>query len=311
MSITANLPSNSVRRDDGGARRRRITRKSVSLFILLTFSVIYVGPILMLVFASFKSLPEFFKDPTWLPDNLEWSNYSEAWSLANFPGYMLNSVLYTVVATFLFVTMSVFVAFPIARGYVKGSKALLTLYVVALFLPPALIPQFQLILNIGGWPIIGDFISNVWFEGSEAQGLFNTRTGYILLFLMNPIGLIILVNYIKSIPRELDESAAVDGCGYGRFVFTILMPLIRPAIATVTVIHAIGIWNELILATIYLTDENTYPITRGLIVFEGVYGSDWPKLAAAVLMLMVPMLALYMFLQRYIISGLTSGAIKG
>ena len=89
------------------------------------------------------------------------------------------------------------------------------------------------------------------------------------------------------------------------------MPLIRPAIATVTVIHAIGIWNELILATIYLTDENTYPITRGLIVFEGVYGSDWPKLAAAVLMLMIPMLALYMFLQRYIISGLTSGAIKG
>ena len=83
------------------------------------------------------------------------------------------------------------------------------------------------------------------------------------------------------------------------------------AIATVTVIHAIGIWNELILATIYLTDENTYPITRGLIVFEGVYGSDWPKLAAAVLMLMMPMLALYMFLQRYIISGLTSGAIKG
>ena len=114
-------------------RRRRITRKSVSMFILLTFTVIYVGPILMLVFASFKSLPEFFKDPTWLPDNLEWSNYTEAWSLANFPGYMLNSVLYTVIATFLFVTMSVFVAFPIARGYVKGSKALLTLYVVALF----------------------------------------------------------------------------------------------------------------------------------------------------------------------------------
>lgn len=311
MSILTAPATDPVRRDDAGARRRRITRKTVSYTILVLFAVFYVGPILMLVFASFKSLPEFFRDPTWLPDGLAWSNYSEAWSLANFPGYLLNSVLYTVIATTLFVIMSVFVAFPIARGYVKGSKALLTLYIVALFLPPALIPQFQLILNIGGWPVIGDFISNVWFEGSEAQGLFNTRTGYIILFLMNPIGLIILVNYIKSIPRELDESAAVDGCGYMRFVFSILMPLIRPAIATVTVIHAIGIWNELILATIYLTDEDTYPITRGLIVFEGVYGSDWPKLAAAVLMLMLPMLVLYMFLQRYIISGLTSGAIKG
>ena len=76
-------------------------------------------------------------------------------------------------------------------------------------------------------------------------------------------------------------------------------------------LHAIGIWNELILATIYLTNDDLYPITRGLIVFEGVYGSDWPALAAAVLMLMLPMLVLFMFLQRYIISGLTSGAVKG
>jgi raffinose/stachyose/melibiose transport system permease protein len=298
-----------VRSDDAGARRRRVQRKVASYAVLGLFALIYVGPILMLVFASLKTLPDFFANPTGLPENLEWSNYSEAWNLANFPGYMLNSLIYTVVATVLFVIMSVFVAFPIARGYVKGAGALLTLYVVALFLPPALIPQFQLILNVGGWPIIGEIIP--FLGGSEEQGLFNTRSGYILLFLMNPIGLIILVNYIKSIPRELDESAAVDGCGYVRFVFTILMPLIRPAIATVTVIHAIGIWNELILATIYLTNDDYYPITRGLIVFEGVYGSDWPKLAAAVLMLMAPMLILFLFLQRYIISGLTSGAVKG
>lgn len=276
--------------DDRGAGRRRVRRKVASYAILLLFAAFYIGPILMLVSASLKSLPQFFKDPTGFPDELRFSNFSEAWDLANFPKYMLNSLIYTTVATALFVIMSVFVAFPIARGYVKGSKALLTLYVVALFLPPALIPQFQLILNLG---------------------LFNTRAGYILLFLINPIGLIILVNYIKSIPRELDESAAVDGCGYVRFVFSILMPLIKPAIATVTVIHAIGIWNELILATVYLTNDDLYPITRGLIVFEGVYGSDWPKLAAAVLMLMVPMLVLFMFLQRYIISGLTSGAVKG
>ena len=131
-----------------------------------------------------------------------------------------------------------------------------TLFLIALFLPPAMIPQFQLILNLG---------------------MFNTRQGYILLFLINPIALIIMVNYIKSIPRELDESAAVDGCSYTRFVWSILIPLIRPAIATVTVIHAINIWNELILANVYLTNEDLFPITKGLIVFEGVYGSDWPN----------------------------------
>jgi raffinose/stachyose/melibiose transport system permease protein len=264
--------------------------KVVSYAILLVFSILYIGPLFMIVNASFKSLSEFFRDPISPVTSLSFDNYTKAWDLANFPRYMLNSAFYTAIATTVFVLTSVFVAFPIARGIVKGGGALLTLYVVALFLPPALIPQFQLILNLG---------------------LYNSRSGYILLFLVNAIGMIILVNYIKSIPTELDESAAVDGCGYFRFVWSVVLPLIRPAVATVTVLHAIGIWNELILPTIYLTDANLYPITRGLIVFEGQYGSDWPALAAAVLMLMLPMLILFMVLQRYIIGGLTSGAVKG
>ena len=103
----------------------------------------------------------------------------------------------------------------------------------------------------------------------------------------------------------------MDGCGYIRFILQIILPLIRPAVATVVVLHAIGIWNELILPTIYLTNDDLYPVTRGLIVFEGVYGSNWPALAAAVLMLMLPMLILYVFLQRYIIAGLTEGSVKG
>ena len=261
-----------------------------SYVILLAFAVVYVGPLLMLVNTSFKTLPEFFKNATGLPSGLNFGNFVEAWTKANFPSYLLNSAIYTAVATAIFVLTSVFVAFPIARGYFKGSKLVYTLYIIALFLPPALIPQFQLILHLG---------------------LYNTRIGYILLFLINPIGIIILVNYIKSVPRELDESAAMDGCGYIRFVLQIILPLIRPAVATVIVLHAIGIWNELILPTIYLTNQRLYPVTRGLIVFEGVYGSNWPALAAAVLMLMLPMLVLFMFLQRYIIAGLTEGSVKG
>jgi raffinose/stachyose/melibiose transport system permease protein len=142
-------------------------------------------------------------------------------------------------------------------------------------------------------------------------GLYNNPVGYILFFLINPIGIIILVGYIRTLPKELDESAAMDGCGYFRFVWQIVIPLARPAIATVVVMHAIGIWNELILPTIYLTSKEYYPVTRGLIVFEGVYGSNWPALAAAVLILTLPMLILFLVLQRYIISGLTAGAVKG
>ncbi len=261
-----------------------------SYSVLVLLAIIYLGPLLMLVNTSLKTMPSFMKDATSLATELNFQNFAEAWSKANFPRYLLNSLIYTVSATAIYILTAVFVAFPIARGYIKYSGVVLTLFVIALFLPPALIPQFQLILNLG---------------------LYNNPIGYIVLFLVNPIGIVILVNYMKTLPKELDEAAALDGCGYFRFVWSTVIPLSMPAIATITVLHAIGIWNELIMPTIYLTNKNYYPITRGLIVFQGVYGSDWPTLAAAVLMLTFPMLILFLFLQRFIISGLTQGAVKG
>jgi raffinose/stachyose/melibiose transport system permease protein len=224
-----------------------------SYAILLIFAVIYLGPLLMLLSTSLKTMPDFMKNATALPATLNFQNYVDAWEKANFPRYLTNTIIYTVSATIIYVVTGVFVAFPIARGYVKGAGFLLTLYVIALFLPVALIPQFQLMLSLG---------------------LYNNPVGYIMLFLVNPIGIVILVNYFKTLPVELDEAAAMDGCGYLRFVATVILPLSRPAIATVAVLHAIGIWNELILPTIYLTNKDYYPITRGMIVFQGVYGSD-------------------------------------
>lgn len=261
-----------------------------SYAFLMVLAALYLGPLLMLVNTSLKTMPTFMKDATAPATEFHVENFSEAWEKANFPKYLLNSLLYTAAATSIYIITAIFVAFPIARGYIKHSGWLLTLFVIALFLPPALIPQFQLILKLG---------------------LYNTPIGYILLFLVNPVGIVILVNYIKTLPRELDEAAALDGCGYFQFIWSIVIPLTKPAIATVTVLHAIGIWNEIVAPTIYLTSKEYYPITRGLIVFQGVYGSDWPTLAAAVLMLTFPMLILFLFLQRYIISGLTAGSVKG
>jgi raffinose/stachyose/melibiose transport system permease protein len=275
----------------GEIRRKRVNwGKVTSYLVLIFFAIIYAGPLLMLVNTAFKTLPSFMKDAVSITDSLNFQNFTEAWSRANFSRYLTNTLLYTVSATVIYIITAVFVAFPIARGYVKHANWILTMFVIALFLPPALIPQFQLMLSLG---------------------LYNNPVGYVLLFLTNPIGIVILVNYIKSVPKELDEAAALDGCGYFRFVISVVFPLIQPAIATVAVLHAIGIWNELILPTIYLTSQEYYPITRGMIVFQGVYGSNWPTLAAAVLIMMLPMLAIFLLLQRYIISGLTQGAVKG
>lgn len=261
-----------------------------SYALLIFFAILYLGPLLMLVNTALKTLPEFMKNATSPASSLHWQNFVDAWNKANFPRYLTNTLIYTISATAIYVITAVFVAFPISRGYVKGSKWLFLLFVIALFLPVALIPQFQLMLGLG---------------------LYNNPIGYIMLFLVNPIGIVILINYIKTLPKELDEAAAVDGCGYLRFVATVILPLIQPAVATVAVLHAIGIWNELILPTIYLTNKNYYPITRGMIVFQGVYGSNWPTLAAAVLIMTLPMVIIFLALQRYIVSGLTQGAVKG
>jgi raffinose/stachyose/melibiose transport system permease protein len=264
--------------------------KVLSYAVLIIFAIIYAGPLLMLVNTSLKTLPEFMKSATSLVTSFKFDNFVDAWEKANFPRYLTNTILYTVSATLVYIVTAIFLAFPVSRGYIKGAKFIVLMFVVALFLPPALIPQFQLMLRLG---------------------LYNNPVGYILLFTINPIGFTILVNYIKTIPIELDEAAAMDGCGYFRYVTQILFPLIRPAVATVAVLHAIGIWNELILPTIYLTNQDYYPITRGMIVFTGVYGSNWPTLAAAVLIMTAPMLLIFLLMQRYIISGLTQGAVKG
>ncbi len=275
----------------GEIRKKRLPwGKIFAYLVLFFFAILYAGPLLMLVNTAFKTLPSFMKDAVSITDSFNFQNFTDAWNKANFPRYLTNTLIYTISATVIYIVTAVFIAFPIARGYVKHANWILTIFVIALFLPPALIPQFQLMLSLG---------------------LYNNPVGYILLFLTNPIGIVILVNYIKSVPIELDEAAALDGCGYFRFVISVVFPLIQPAIATVAVLHAIGIWNELILPTIYLTNQDYYPITRGMIVFQGVYGSNWPTLAAAVLIMMMPMLVIFLLLQRYIISGLTQGAVKG
>lgn len=290
-TMTPNSPSAGTLGADVAVRRRRIDPGRMAAYaFLVVLAIIYIAPMAMLVLTSLKTLPEFTKNAVSLPTSFAFDNFVEAWNKANFPRYLLNTVIYTVSSAVIFVVTGTFLSVAIARRFVRGGGMIFTLFLIALFLPPALIPQFQLILRLG---------------------LYNNPIGYIMLFLVNPIGIVILVNYIRTIPVELDEAAAIEGCGYLRYVLQIVLPLAKPAIATVAVLHAIGVWNELVLATIYLTKSDYYPITRGLIVFNGVYGNNWPVLAAAVLMIAAPMAVFFVFMQRYIIGGVTAGAVKG
>ncbi len=293
MTATTNQTSSttrSVSQKPPESRKPLDWARVGSYVVLLLLTVVYLGPLLMLLNTSFLTPAEFNKSPMTLPSSFGLDNFFEAWDKASFAQYLLNSILYVVISTTVFVVTGTFLSVAIARRFVRGGGLMFTLFLIALFLPPALIPQFQLILRLG---------------------LFNNPIGYVMLFVVNPIGIVILVNYIRTIPVELDEAAAIEGTGYVRYVFQIIMPLAKPAIATVAVLHSIGVWNELILPTIYLTSQEYYPVTRGLIVFQGVYGNNWPLLAAGVLMIALPMVVFFIFMQRFIIGGVTAGAVKG
>jgi raffinose/stachyose/melibiose transport system permease protein len=280
------------RRTMDPARRRAVTGQRALLYGIAIAAVgAYVFPLLFLLNTALKTSEEFVADPVGVTQSFAIGNFAEAWEAGNFGSYFFNSLLYTLVAGVISTVAALLLAFPVARGYLRGSRSFWpAFFVVSLFLPNALTAQFQLMLELG---------------------LYGSRLGYILLQGAGlGIGPLLIMGYMRSIPRELDEAAAIDGCGYFRYLMTFVVPLARPVIITVFVLQCIGTWNDIILATIYLADPAKYPVTVGLFAFKGQYSNDWALLAAAVMLVAVPLILLYAFVQKYIIAGVTDGALK-
>jgi raffinose/stachyose/melibiose transport system permease protein len=271
--------------------RRRAAARLASYTVALLALLAYILPLLYLVNSSLKTQPDFLRAANSLTTHPHPYNFVTAWREAAFSTLVGNSLLYTLVSASAGTLLSLFLAFPIARGYVRFQGLWYRLFLVSLFLPLAITTQFQLLLDIN-------------IEG--------TRLGYILLMTANfGVGPFLMTNYLKSVPRELDEAAAVDGMGYFRYVLRIVAPIAKPVIITAFIFQAIGVWNDIINATIYLNSPNLQPITRGLLTFSGQYSSDVPLLSAAILTAALPLLALYILAQRYFVPGALSGSFKG
>jgi len=281
-----------ARRGRRGAPKRfkRFLFYSAAYAVVIVVVLLYVFPLLLLVNASLKTPIGFILDPTGLSKTFHWQNYVNAWQQGDFGTTVLNSLLYTVVSSIISTVLSILLVFPVARGYVRGSRFWYALFVISLFLPSALIPQFQLILNMG---------------------LYDTQIGYILLNAATlGVGPFLVIGYLRSIPKDLDEAAVIDGCGYFRYVFTIVTPLIKPVLVTAFLLHAITVWNDIIGPTIYLSNPQYAPVTLGLFSFYGQYGNEWAELSAATLIVAVPLIVMYVLLQRYFVEGAIAGALK-
>jgi raffinose/stachyose/melibiose transport system permease protein len=285
------VESEAVSADEPVGRRRPPLGR-VTLYVLMgAVLLIYLYPLLFLLSTALKSNKEFVTNPTGIVTHPQLGNFATAWQKGNFGAYVLNSVIYTFAAAGIGTLISLAVGFPVSRGYLKHTRLWNGLFAAMLFLPNTLVTVFQLALRLH---------------------LYDTRLGYILIMASGVgVGPLLVVGYVKSVPRELDEAAALDGISYVRYLFLFLPALLKPVLSTVFILQAIGVWNDIILATILLPDQNKSPVTLGLFAFKGTYTSEWSLLAAATLIVAAPLLVVYVFLQRYLVASVVSGAVKG
>ena len=271
--------------------RKRKTHILANIF-LMAVMVLMLYPLLQIVNIALKTNQEFLSEPNQIVRNPQWGNFIEAWQSAEMGIYFFNSFIYAFLVAIGVVIIASMAAFPISRAHVKGSNVLYILFLSALFLPGGLVPLLFLM---------------------KYFGFMNTYHGFIIMKIGGGLSVAIFIFYgfVKGIPRELDEAAAMDGCGYFRYVFTIVMPLMKPAIMTVGMLIVIAVWNDFIGPYIFLTDKEYRPLTAGLYMFMGQYSVNWTILAAGILIVATPLIVTFALLQKYIISGITSGSVKG
>ncbi|MFE4330734.1 carbohydrate ABC transporter permease [Streptomyces sp. NPDC056831] len=262
----------------------------VNLLCFAIAAVLFALPLVYMLLQAFKTYTGFLQNPTGMPDPWTTESFSTAWSQGDFGRQMINSLIYAVIPDTVTLILGVFLAFPISRGYFKRSNLLYTFFIFSGFLPGGLIPLFI---------------------EARSLHLYNNMAGYLILTSLSGAGFFFFVGYIKGIPREIDEAAALDGCGYVRFIFTIIMPQMKPALATFAIFGFVHAWNNLILPLVMLSDAALWPVTRGLYSFFGEYTQNWPLIAAGTFIVAAPILLLFVLLQRHLVEGVAGGAAFG
>jgi raffinose/stachyose/melibiose transport system permease protein len=257
---------------------------------IAVMTIFFILPIAYLLNVTQLSSMDFMMNPAAMAKSLTFKNFALVFEKEPMFKYFLNSLYYVVSANVITILVTVPTAFVIARKYIKYSNALYILFLAGIFLPDPLVPQFKLILS---------------------AGLYNTPFGYILLRINPGVTMLLLVGYFKTIPKEFEEAAGLEGCGTWRYIFRFVFPLGKPVIVTSCILFSIQVWNDIIGQSIFLTSPKHYPIIRALFSFQGVYGTNWPPLAAATFIVVAPLLALYIYFQKHIVDGIVSGGVKG
>ncbi|AZZ95278.1 ABC transporter permease subunit [Hahella sp. KA22] len=263
--------------------------------VLLTYTVIALFPILVILINSFKTRKAIFNDPLGLPDASSFTlvGFEEVLARSSFDVFFFNSLIVTVLSLFFVLLFGAMAAWALTEYRFRGA-----LFIAALFAMGIMIP-----IRLGTVSILQLMVD---------LDLVNTRTSLVLVYIAQglPLAVYILSEFIRTIPKELKEAARCDNVSEYKIFFQIVLPLIRPAMATVAVFTMIPIWNDLWFPLILAPGESTQTITLGVQQFIGQFVTDWNAVLSSLTLAIAPVLVLYLVFSRQLIRGLTAGAVK-
>lgn len=274
--------------------------------VLLLLAICIIVPVGWVFVASVKQNSEFYGNPWTLPKGFYFQNFIDAFEQARMGEFMLNSVIVTVVALLLLLIIALPAAYCLARYKFKGSKFLNIMFMAGLFINVnyIVVPIFLMFVD-------GDkFLRNIFGDGFLLNNLFMVSLVYAATAL--PFTIYLLSGFFVSIPKDYEEAAFVDGAGYFKTMFSIMMPMARPSIVTVILFNFLSFWNEYIIAMTLLTGESkTLPVGLMQLMQAQQAAANYGRLYAGLVIVMLPTLILYICVQKKLTEGMSLGGLKG
>lgn len=276
------------------------TPKAVKvIFIILKYAVLVFAclaviiPLIVVLFGSLKSHKEFLSSGAFdLPQVIEFENFKTAFVQGNVLRGLLNTAIIIVVSCFGTIVTGTMTAFVVQRFNMVFTRLIKTVFLVA-----ALLPNISMQVTV--------------FQIVHQLGLYNTLAAPIILYIgTDIISIYIFIQFLNNISVSLDESAILDGCSYPRVYWSIILPMLRPAIATVLVIKFVSIYNDFYTANLYMPNDGLEVVSTALYRFIGPYGAKWEIIFAGVIICIIPTLIIFLSMQKSIYSNLVSGSVK-
>lgn len=263
-------------------------------YVALVFAVAQaMWPVVWILFGSVKSRAEFYTNPWGMPRSWQFSNYVDAFVIARIGDYLLNSLIVVGLGLAILLVTASTTAYALARFSFPGRDAVSALILATIMVPPDIltIPLFVVLRSLG---LLGGYfgLACIYAAGGFGMAVFLLRS------------------YFLAVPRELEEAATMEGAGPLRILYSVILPLAMPGFLAVTIIQAMGMWNDLYLAFVFLRDPSSATVPLGLLNFFHRESIDWPRLLAALSILTLPVLVFYSLFQRRFVEGITSGAVK-